>query len=117
MCNSLTTIARVNSGVLTFCRKCKMYHLEFINIYLEFTEEQFEEFRSYLSTIEIGYWEYKYAGVNIKRKIPIPTTQNNLMLLFNRHEINELKTLFFSEPTSKKPMLHVSQIDYTLVMN
>ena len=117
MCNSLTTIARVKSGILTFCKACNMYHLEFTNIYLEFTKEQFEEFKAYLLTIEIAYWEHKYAGVNIKRKIPIPTTQNNLILLFNRYEIEELITLFCSTPTSKKVLLDVSQIDYTLVMN
>ncbi|WP_298517111.1 DUF6686 family protein [uncultured Kordia sp.] len=117
MCNSLTTISQVNSGILTFCKTCNIYHLEFSNIYLEFSEAQFEEFSAYLFTIEIGYWEHKYANVNIKRKIPIPTTQDNLMLLFNRHEIEELKVLFCSKSTSEKPLLDVSQIDYTLVIN
>ena len=117
MCNSLTTISQVNHGILTFCKNCKIYHLEFANIYLEFSEEQFEEFKAYVLTIEISYWQHKYANVNIKRKIPIPTMQDNLMLLFNKHEIEELKALFCSKSTTEKLLLDVSQIDYTLVMN
>lgn len=117
MCSSLTTIGQVNNGILTFCKACKIYHLEFTNIYLEFSEEEFEQFKAYLLTIEVSYWEHKYANVNIRRKVPIPTTQNNLMLMFNRHEIEELITLFYSKPTDKKPLLDVSQIDYRLIMN
>ncbi|WP_298418148.1 DUF6686 family protein [uncultured Kordia sp.] len=117
MCNSLTIIGQVNNGILTFCKTCKIYHLEFTNIYLEFNEEEFKQFKAYLLTIEIGYWEHKYANVNIRRKIPIPTTQNNLTLLFNRSEITELITLFCSKSTHEKPLLDVSQIDYTLVIN
>jgi hypothetical protein len=117
MCSSLTIISQVSGNILTFCKVCNMYHLEFTNIYLEFTEQQFEEFRAYLATIEVTYWEHKYACVKIKRKIPIPTTQKNLILMFNRHEIDELKALFFSKSSPKTPLLDVSQIDYTLMMN
>lgn len=117
MCSSLTTIGQVNGNKLTFCKACKMYHLEFTNIYLEFTEQQFKEFREYLLTIEVAYWELKYACVKIKRKVPIPTTQKNLILMFNRHEIDELKALLFSKSNPKTQLLDVSQIDYTLVLN
>ena len=101
MCSSLTTISQVNSGILTFCKNCKIYHLEFANIYLEFSEEQFEEFKAYLFTIDIAYWQHKYANVNIKRKIPIPTMQDNLILMFNKHEIEELKVLFVARQLPK----------------
>lgn len=117
MCSSLTIIRQVNKGILTFCKACKIYHLEFTNIYLEFSEEEFKQFKTFLLTIEVSYWEHKYANVNIRRKVPIPTTQSNLMLMFNRHEIEELITLFCSKTTDKKPLLDAAQIDYTLVMN
>ena len=41
---------------------------------------------------DINYWESEYGLMNNK-SVPIPTAQNNLMLVFIREEFYELKRL------------------------
>ncbi|OBQ55151.1 hypothetical protein VQ01_10280 [Tamlana sp. s12] len=95
-----------------------MYHLEFNNIYLELSEGEFQQFKDYVEDIEIDYWEHRYACAKVRRKIPIPSMQPNLVLMFRRQEINELKKLLnFSYIEVFERTLYVSDIDYTLILN
>lgn len=116
MCHNLEILSIVKSGELSFCKECHIYHLEFNNIYFEFTVQQFEYFRAYLLGIDSQFWEQKYACASFKRKIPIPSMQDNLVLMFNRQEIEELKILIRSEK-GNSPILNVDDIDYTFVLN
>jgi len=115
MCHRIKTLTKVKSGKLSICEKCKIYHLEFNNIYLEFGEKQLKEFKAYLSKIDVNYWEQKYAYTSFSRKIPIPSMQSNLILMFNRHEIEELKTLMFCK--RKDILLNADDIDYKYILN
>jgi|TARA_B100000809_G_scaffold266618_1_gene330297 hypothetical protein len=115
MSKKIKTLSKTKSGELYLCDQCEVFHLEFNNIYFEFTEEQFLYFKNYLLCIEVEYWEHKYACGRVKKKIPIPTTQANLVLMFNRQEIFELIDLF--EFTDGSKILKVSDIDYTLIVN
>ncbi len=115
MCHQIKSLIKVKSGELSICEACKVYHLEFNNIYLEFGESQFKEFKMFLSKIDSSYWEQKYACAKFKRKIPIPSLQPNLILMFNRQEIEELKTLVFLK--KNKTLLNVDDIDYKCVLN
>jgi len=94
MCNNIKVLSKVSNGELSICRGCNIYHLEFNNIYFEFTRHQYEQFKSYLMGLEAEYWEEKYANANVKRKIPIPSIQENLVLMFNREELQQLKKAF-----------------------
>ncbi|AUC82834.1 DUF6686 family protein [Lacinutrix sp. Bg11-31] len=114
MCHNVKTISKVSSGELSICENCKIYHLEFNNICFEFNVEQYEKFKNYLLNIETNYWETKYAHSKVKRKIPIPSLQPNLVLMFNRQEIEELKSLFCNK---KNVFLALDDIDYTLILN
>lgn len=118
MCNSIKTISKVKSGELSICCQCHIYHLEFNNIYLEFNQKEFEQFRSYILEIEMDYWECKYASAKVKRKIPIPSMQQNLVLMFKREEIRELQMLL---TTSSKDIfnsyLNINDIDYKFILN
>lgn len=118
MCDTLKTISRVKSGELSICYQCETYHLEFNNIYLEFTRKEFEQFKTYILEINIDYWECKYANAKIKRKIPIPSVQPNLVLMFKRQEINELIILLNNvRKDIFKMNLSLNDIDYTLILN
>ncbi|OUS02554.1 hypothetical protein A9Q86_03365 [Flavobacteriales bacterium 33_180_T64] len=117
MCHNIRTISIVKSGELSICENCNVYHLEFNNIYFEFTIQQFKQFKDYLDAIEIGFWERKYTCSKMKRKIPIPSIQNNLVLMFNRQEIKELQCLFSLDANSSTKLLLLSEIDYTLIVN
>lgn len=116
MCHNLKILATAKSGELSFCKQCNIYHLEFNNIYFEFSISQFKYFQAYLLTINSQFWEQKYACASFKRKIPIPSMQNNLVLMFNRQEIEELKTLV-STTKGTNAILNVDDIDYTFVLN
>lgn len=118
MCDSIKTISKVKSGELSICCQCLIYHLEFNNIYLEFDQKEFEQFKTYILDIEMDYWEHKYASAKVKRKIPIPSMQQNLVLMFKRQEINELKTLLLNISNHiYTTELKTKDIDYTLILN
>lgn len=115
MCNQLKTIAKSKSGELTKCLNCNIFHLTFNNIYFEFNEKHFYQFKEYVLNIEIEYWEQKYPCQNVKRKIPLPTLHQNLILIFNRQEITELQLLFSKK--KKSAFINVDDIDYTFILN
>lgn len=116
MCHNLKIIGTVKSGELSFCKSCNIYHLEFNNIYFEFNLQQFNYFKTYILAIDSQFWEQKYACASFKRKIPIPSMQDNLVLMFNRQEIEELKSLINGD-TATNTIINVDDIDYTFVLN
>ncbi|MDO5969278.1 hypothetical protein Q4Q35_05610 [Flavivirga aquimarina] len=118
MCNTIKTISKVKSGELSICLQCNIYRLEFNNIYLEFEQKEFEQFKTYILDLEMGYWEQRYASTKLKRKIPIPSMQHNLVLMFKQEEINELKTLVLNiSDDIYTTLLNIKDIDYTLILN
>ena len=118
MCrDSVKVLSRVPSGELSFCSECQVFHLEFNNIYLELKQSDFKQFRDYIINIEMDYWEDKYACAKVQRKIPIPSMQPNLVLMFKREEIKELQSLFNLENRKEINVLNLTDIDYTLILN
>ena len=117
MCHNVKTISKVSSGELSICENCNIYHLEFNNIYFEFTQHQYHRFKSYLLSIEEDYWEEMYADAKVKRKIPIPSIQENLVLMFNKQEILELKALFCHRGNVYENEITLIDIDYTFILN
>ena len=117
MCHNIKVLSKVSNGELGICKGCDIYHLEFNNIYFEFTKHQYEMFKSYVMSIEDGFWEEKYANSNIKRKIPIPSIQENLVLMFNREEIMQLRALFCNRGDVYDNYISLADIDFTLILN
>ncbi|BAO74683.1 DUF6686 family protein [Winogradskyella sp. PG-2] len=120
MGNKVILLARVKSGELHFCQDCKAFHLIFNNLFFAFTPKELDELRSYVNGLEVDYWEHKYGCTNLVRKIPIPTSQENLALMFNRQEVSELKTLLAFDKNSKmkvSELLNICDIDYNFILN
>ena len=118
MCNNIKTISKVKSGELSICCQCHIYHLEFNNIYFEFNRKEFELFKTYILDLEVDHWERKYASSKVKRKIPVPSMQQNLVLMFKRQEINELQVLLTNISDNVfLTLLKMKDIDYTLTLN
>ncbi|QTD39267.1 hypothetical protein JL193_03645 [Polaribacter batillariae] len=99
------------------CTRCKIYNLVYNNIFFQFNEEQLNHFKEYISKIDIDYWLDFSACTTQRRKIPVQTFHQNLILVFDLHEINELKTLLGIKNTEKEKILSPADIDYTLVLN
>jgi hypothetical protein len=117
MCHQIKTIAKNCNGQLSYCKRCKVYHLAFNNIYLELTKKEMLSFQKYVSEIDIEYWETKYDSMPIKRKIVINTLQSGLSMIFNRSELDSLKDLLSKNTKSVNDTLTVSDIDYILFLN
>ena len=62
------------------------------------------------------YWESQFENTAIKRKIPIPTCQENLILIFDKIEFNALKSLFFNKKDSNR-LLSLEEIEYNYILN
>ena len=94
-----------------------MYSLTFNNIFFQFTNEQLKKFKSYVTQIDVDYW-LDYNGCSTKkRKVPIPTSHQNLILIFNIHEIQELKILLGIEKNNSIKIVAPEDIDYPLILN
>ena len=64
-----------------------------------------------------SYWNENYPCPKVKKNIPIPTLQGNLVLLFNQQEIEELKNLFTYKFAKKYQQISVEEIDYSFIHN
>ena len=117
MCNYIRTIGKVKSGELTLCTKCNHYHLTFNNIFFEFTEKEYIQFKKYILHLDTSYWNENYPCPKVKKNIPIPTLQGNLVLLFNQQEIEELRALFNNGSYQKYQEISIKEIDYTFIQN
>ena len=117
MCNHIKTIARVNGGELTFCSKSRHYHLIFNNIFFDFSQAEFSHFKRYILQMNTEYWNQNYPCPRVKRNIPMPTLQENLVLLFNQQEIEELRNLFSSRCYQKYHKISSDEIDYLFIKN
>jgi hypothetical protein len=117
MCHKIITISKVKSGIITKCNHCQNYHLTFNNIYFEFNRKQLIKFRDKILEINPDSWEKSYSNLKGKRKIPIQTLHQNLFLIFDREELNELKSLLSINEKFKHQLINLDDIDYTLVLN
>ena len=117
MCHSIKVIAKNCCGQLAFCLTCRKYHLDFNNICVELCENEMIAFRTFVQGIDVDYWESKYGCKVIRRKIPIPTLQKNLILIFNKQELSLLKDLIHENTKLSNDMLAIEDIDYTFILN
>ena len=120
MCKSVKVLSKVNSGELLFCEDCELFHLAFNNLFFVLNYDELERLKVYMEDIDIEYWEDKYENATVRRKIPLPSTQENLVIMFSRQELKELNTLLsFNdyEESNFIKFLSVDDIDYHLILN
>jgi len=117
MCQKSKIISRVKNGELSMCNCCKNYNLVFNNIFFQFDREQLSKFKEYVSKIDVDYWLDYSASTTQRRKIPVPTFHQNLVLVFDIYEIEELKILLGIDNFKTDNVLCTADIDYTLILN
>ena len=117
MCQNSRIISSVKNGELAICKGCKNYALTYNNIYFQFDKNQLLQFRKYVANIDVDYWQNYYACTTKKRKIPITTLHQNLILIFSLEEIEGLKVLLLLKDDSKEEFLNPIEIDYPLILN
>ena len=117
MCNQLHPISKNVLGSLTFCPKCKVFQLNFNNLFFELSAKDLNRLRDFLNNTDVDYWEEQENAPVWKRKIPVPTQQENLILLFNKQEFALFKQLLSNTSRDRDYPLSILDIDYTLILN
>ncbi|SDR76792.1 hypothetical protein SAMN05216503_0818 [Polaribacter sp. KT25b] len=117
MCQNSKIISSVKNGELAVCYGCKNYALTFNNVYFQFDKNQLLEFRKYIANIDVNYWQNYYASTTKKRKIPVTTLHQNLILIFSLEEIEDLKKLLLLKKTSDNDFISLEQINYAFILN
>jgi hypothetical protein len=117
MCQKSKIISSVKNGELSICEGYNNYSLTFNNIVFQFNKNQLIEFREYVSQIDIDYWLTYSSCSTQRRKTPIQTHNQNLILIFDFFEINELKKILGIYQLDKNDILSPEDIDYTLILN
>ena len=118
MCEKLIKIKQNKCGELHYCPAHKLYHLMFNNFHLMLDDEEYESLKTHLSEIQIKFWLDKFSNAHVKRKIPIPTHQENLILVFDIHEFIQLKSLFSNHQNHEDlQYLSTDQIEYQNIFN
>ena len=86
-------------------------------IFFQFDREQLNKFKQYVSKIDIEYWIDYSASTTQRRKIPVPTFHQNLVLVFDTYAIEELRTLSGIVDSISQNTLCTKDIDYALILN
>ena len=80
-------------GQLSFCEECNLFYLKFSSVLIELTHKEFKAFHLVVKDIDTNYWEKINKHSNEHRIYPISTSQQNLVLIFNKMELQALKEL------------------------
>lgn len=116
MCEKLDSIIKNKYGEIYHCNTCKTYHVLFTNFHFILNYKQINTLRQRIKDIDVTYWDLQFKNTTIKRKIPIPTCQNNLILIFDKIEFNAFKSLFFNTKNNEQ-LLSVEEIEYNYILN
>ncbi|HNQ27072.1 MAG TPA: hypothetical protein PKL92_04055 [Aquaticitalea sp.] len=115
MSNEPQILNRTKYGSLVYCKSCAQFHLSYGQFHLSLCKKEFVNFYKFLKSLDLDYWEQHY-GNGTKRKIPIPTLQDNLYLMLTRAELEEIKGLMQYDRQSLS-ILSVDDIDYQFILN
>ena len=118
MCHKdIKIISSIKEGSLINC-ECGSYTFKFNNIIFEFTENELKSFKKYLMKINVDYWEKQcICNISTCRKIPIITSQGNLLLIFNRLEFEKIKKIIFPNKKSNFDLLNHKDLQLTICEN
>lgn len=116
MCKKLDLLTKNKFGEIYYCDDCNLYHTLFNNFHYVLTKEQFSALKRCIAETDVTYWESQFKCTSIRRKIPLPTCLDNLVLIFDKIEFNAIKSLFCSQANSKR-MLTVCDIQYNFILN
>ncbi|UOB17992.1 DUF6686 family protein [Abyssalbus ytuae] len=115
MCHNIKITNRTKNGIVVACVDCKKYQVLFKNLNFNFSQYEYESFINYLRSIDAKGWEEEYKNSIYEKKIPIPTAQQNLIILIDSAELTEIKDLLLH--SDYLVPLGCNDIDYRLFNN
>lgn len=109
-------LKQTSSGILLFCNHSNLYQILFKNINFNLTVLELDGLRNYINNIDETYWEWEFKNSIYSKKIPLPTTQENLMILLNVSDLAEIRTLL-NYKTNISTYISYRDIDYKIIFN
>ncbi|MGW9686940.1 DUF6686 family protein [Flagellimonas sp. 2504JD1-5] len=116
MCESQKILNQTKNGTLSFCNNSKLFQLVFNNLCFELYEWELDSFKSYISQLDISYWENEFKNWIHERKIPISVGQKHFIIIVSKREILEIKRLL-SFNLKRVEFLEYDDINYTFIEN
>ncbi len=89
----MTKLNSTPNGNLVFCTNCNKYHLEFGNLYFNFSASELKIFTEYINSIDGEYFDMLNQQAHSNRKILLPTKLKGTHFVLHLHELNEMKVL------------------------
>ncbi len=117
MKNEETLIKKNGFGQLSFCKECNLFYLKFSSVLIELTRKEFRAFHLVVKDIDTNYWDRLHKYSHESRIYPISTSQQNLVLIFNKSELQALKELVLitkNERDSYVSLFDISQKKFFL---
>lgn len=104
-------------GHFYYCKDCKGYHLVFNNLYFVLDKKNMSLLRMYIENLDLESLKRRcrIEGLS-ERYIPIPTLQNNLIIILNLVELNGFRDLIGIKPI-EETNINVDDINYRLILN
>lgn len=115
MCQ-INFLKRTSEGVLLYCQHSETYQLLFKNINFNLTLNELECFAKYIQNIDADFWEKEYQHSVYSKHIPIPSIQENLILLLDSKDLIELRELL-NYHSKKIKFISFKEFGYNFMMN
>jgi len=107
-------IGKTIHGKIFKCSNCNAIHIEFKNIGINLSENQFRSFTESILAIDGDEWEERNRDADFTRKILLPTGHQAINILLNKQELNELKELLTDRTGTKVIFQHFSTDNFRL---
>src|SRR5690606_31963084 len=117
MCHNIRIESQTKNGVVVTCTDCDKYQVLYKNLNFNFEQHEYDSFINYLSSIDSESWELEYKNSIYSKRIPIPTAQQNLMILVNSEELLELKKLLIKNEHCVIKGISFNEINYNMIYN
>ena len=117
MCTRQNIVRKNFFGELCYCSDHKIFHLMFSNILIELTESELRAFHLVVKEIDVDYWNKLKINKEHKRKFPICTSQQNLVLLFNLKELEALRELVLINSKISKKYISFQDEEFCIYLN
>ncbi len=98
------------NGQIFVCPRKRKLHLEFGNLFLMLSYDEFNQLVAYVNSIDYEFYLKKNKNAQNKRKLLLNIGFEDMFLALNETEFHELKNLI-SLRKKKQCMLHSSQIN------
>jgi len=90
---NMKLVNKTSNGQIVFCPDCKVFHLEFGNLFLTLTPRELQSFYKYVCSIDYKYYRNHNKDAFNNRKLLLEVGCNRVKFCLYASELFELKNL------------------------